>query len=461
MNLTSILEYVKYTKKSIFPVSLFCFVASFYIAFTYGFEDKKTISILAISFIGVFLISYITGVFISYYRLPKKKDPNKYGVLFVIDTHNNKEDYEAIKNKICEHFDTLSEQSNTIKLVSITPTLKNISCIKNIDDFEKQKKLLKKTNCFFGVFMKATDFGKGNSKYELQMNAMVSHVHLEPNLKQLLAKNFGFVFRNLKLNSIDKTNDLKDLQLISTKLYIICQLIYGVCYEYAGYYLYAIRHYNSLLKNISKGSGSFYKEISSIINFEICAAVTNFSICEYHSYVYQDEYDFELVKETLEIMQPAQKVIHIDGFTMDFHLSKAIFLLLSGKIMEAKGEINLLSNKFKKYPPNKQSWLFSEACLVACEDNPKTYTAIESCYKKLAFNTAQDPKTMFDFLHTYSVNNPNNLGVKIAMFFIVMYRPELPIEILPKTLKTDLLRNCKKLKMNELYQLIKEAKKSF
>ena len=270
MKIKDIKEIIAFTKQSILYVSMFLIGLIFYIVFKFGFEEYLIRSVIAISVLVLVNIIYIFWVLVLYYKFPKNKDSKKYGVLFIIETFNNN-DYETLKNKFCEKFKELSAQSQSVKIESIIPTLKNVSTLKNknLSEGEIQKELLKKTNCTFGVFMKATDHGINNTKYDLYMNASVEYPNLKTELQDLLSENLNFVIRNIKLNALDKNDDLRGLQTISSKLHVVCQLIYGACHEYSKDYVYAICLYKDLLNKISSEKGAFYKEIFSALLFNL------------------------------------------------------------------------------------------------------------------------------------------------------------------------------------------------
>lgn len=203
----NILNAFKFTLNSIILVAVIISVGIGTICMTNGFENKgkTTMSLILISCLLVGFIVYSTVVLCLYYHLPKnKKSTKKMGVLFFINTHGNNSDFNAIKNKFCERFAELSMAIEKNNLNPVILTQKKTSVIKNIYDKDVQFKLLKRTNCIFGVFMTSTDEGRNTDEYQLQMNAMIVHPHLEKNLEEILSNNFNYIFRDLHVSSLSK-----------------------------------------------------------------------------------------------------------------------------------------------------------------------------------------------------------------------------------------------------------------
>lgn len=438
----NLFEAFKFTLNSIILVAIAVSLGIGTVCLSNGFESKGKMitSIILISCLILIFICYIVIVLCLYYRLPKHKNGlNKMGVLFFINTHGNTYDYKSIKDKFCERFADLAFTIERNNLNPIILSQKQCSVIKNIQDKDIQFKLLKKTNCIFGVFIKSTDEGKENDNYQLQMNAMIAHPHLAENLENILKNNFNYVFKDLHVSSFNKKNDLKNLQNLSTQLYYICQLIYAVANEYSGYYVGAIKLCNDILKNIKNDSSKFYKQLSIILLCEICCCATTISMAQYMDFVNNDNYDETMVHDALLLMGNAVQHLNLDDYTINYHLAKAVYKLICGKINESKGEINLLDSKFKRLKPNLRTWLYSDAFLTACDNNPKKYWSIDKKYKQLKNNNTQDPVLMFNFINAYYDRAQENLGIKIAMILIVYYK-NLNKELLSNSFRENVVK---------------------
>ena len=456
------LNELNFTKKSLIFIGAIFLFAIGLICIKIGFNNSYnfTLSLILISFLFVSYLIYLIIVLCLYYKLPKNKDKSKMGVLFYINTHGNFEDYKTLTEKFCERFAELSNNIETNIIKPIILTQKQVSVVKDIENQDTQQKLLKKTHCLFGVFMKATDSGKNSDEYELQMNAMLIHPHLNKNLHRIFENNFNYIFKDLNLSTLSKSNDLKNLKALSTQLYYVCQLIYGVANEYLGHFEYAIQLYRKIIDNVEKDQTKFYKLLTFILHNELCLSVICLCGQEYDNYVYYDKYNKEKIKKCLDLMAISLTKTKNPDFEMSFHLAKAVYHLLCDNLIESKGEISILSNNFSKTPPNLRPWLYSEAFLTACENNPKKYWNIDKKYKQLKNNISQEPKKMYDFTFTYYSSHTDNLGIKIALILLVYYRKELPLDILPKGFKEQVIQELESQNLNNfanhLKNLIKE-----
>lgn len=455
-----LLEYMKFTKKSILPISVILLTAMGLISINVGFKSKadKILSITLISVLLIFNILYIFAVLQSYIKLPKNKT-GKMGILFYINTHNNSFDYKKIVDKFCEKFEDLSESIEQNKLKLIILTEKQVSSIKNISSRDTQHELLKKTYCDFGVFMKLSDLGDNSDEYELQMNSMLSHPYIAPALKIVLEQSFSRVFSGLHISTLNRKNDLKDLQNLSTQLYYICQFIYGVANEYSGFYLGALNLFKGIIASINNNQTKFYALLNSFVHYELCT--TSMSICriEYLNYINENKYNVLLVQNTLSTMHNSLRNIKNPEFEINYHLAKSVMLFIDGKILESKGEISLLTKKYSSVAPNLRPWIYSDAFLTAYENNPKTYWQINKKYKTLRNNKTQDSFLMFRFINSSLNNNPDNLGLKIALLFIVYYRQDLSVNLLPDNFKNMVVENLYLLKQDDLALYINNLEK--
>lgn len=450
-----IFQAFKFSLKSIIAIGVIFAVAIGTICIEVGFSDenKTTLSIVLISLLFLLFITYTSIVLILYYKLPKNKKLTKMGVLFYINSHGNKDDYNAIKDKFCEKFSELSNSIIVNELNLIILTEKQVSVIKNINDEDYQEILLKKTKCVFGVFIKATDEGRNSDNYELQMNAMIIHPELKKALEDILKNNFSYIFNGLRMSTLNKKNDLKDLQNLSTKLFYICQIIYAVANEYSKHYHGAIKLCNDILHAIEHNETKFYKQVCIILRCEICCCAFSISDAQYKEYVYNEQYDAEMVNNVLKILGPQISKLKIPVYTIDYHLMKSVYQLITNHIPEAIGEINILDKTFNNVKPNARAWKYSEAFLTAVLNNPKKYRQIDILYKGLKNNNTQDPLLMFDFINTYCAINPENLGAKIALLLFVKYK-SLDPERLPSNLKSEVIDELTKLGNNDLITAI-------
>ena len=453
----NIFNIFKLTKHSILLVLVLISCGIGIVCIKNGFDTNNhmIISITLIIILILFFIIYTIIVMCSYYKLPKNKHKTKMGVLFYINTHGNYEDYKSLKDKFFECFSELSEQlqKNLVNPIILSP--KKVSVIKNSHDTEQQKKLLQKTNCLFGVFMKSTDEGRNSDEYQLQMNSIILHPLLPEDIKAIFAHNFNYVFKDLRLQSLNKTNDLKKLQQLSTQLYYVCQFTYAIANEYSKHYVGAIQLCNDILHKIKEDNSTFYKNLSTILRCEICNCAIKITTAQYNDYVYNSSYDTNMVKNALSLMHEPIKKLNIPLYNINYHLAKAVYHLMSGKIIESKGEIAILEKYYQKTPPNMRVWAFSEAFLTACENNSKKYWAIDKKYKELKNNETQNSLLMFQFLNTFCNNNPNNLGIKIAMILLVYYK-DLDYNLLPENFRNDVVSSLKSIKHDDLARHIEK-----
>lgn len=455
-----LIESMRFTKKSIFPVFIITVGIMITICVKIGFIGINSIIISIISLSAIFFIflGYTIYVICLYHKLPKNKSDNM-GVLFYINAHKNSDDYTTITNKFCEKFQDMSKQIENNKLTPIILTEKQVSVIKNIYNPDIQHKLLKKTNCLFGVFMKSTDVGKESDEYELKMNAMLTHPRLNEILGKMLKNNFNCIFQGLHSNTLNKRSDLKDLQNLSTQLYFVCQLIFGVANEYCGYSLGALHLFQQIESKIKNEKSNFYNQLLTIVNHEICSSSILITTEQYNNFIYNNQYDVDVVKDTLEIMNKYLQIIKNDYYTINYHLSKAVYHLICGRITESKSEISLLSKNFSKIRPNQRVWAYSEAFLMAYENKQNKYKTLNEKYKYLKNNKTQDPSTIYYFIDAFLNKEPTNLGLKLALLLLTYYKKdELNCDILPKNIQDEVVCELNKLGQIQYSKFIKELK---
>ena len=408
-----------------------------------GFKNGLIISIILLVLFGCYA-KYVHNL---YYKLPKNKR-DAIGILFYINTHGNHLDYKSITNKFCERFEELSEMIQQYKLYPIILTEKQVSVIKNISIDNTKINLLNKTNCDFGIFMKATDCGQSSDEYELQIHGTLSHPKLNNDLDKLLSHNFNYVFQDLHSNTINKKNDLENLQILSTQLYYICQLMIGAIDKYSGFPQRALKLFMEMESKINNASSKFYRQLFLILKYEICSCIIAIADTEYKNFIFDGIYNKDVVKESLDIMKDTlRKISHIN-FTINYHLAKSVYHVMCGNIIEAKGEISLLDKYFKTIEFNQRPWIYSEAFLVALENKPNKYKTINTKYKTLKNNKTQEPLNIYYFIIAFLERQPNNLGLKLAQLLLVYYKKdEFNINILPENLQQEIV-----LELNNLNQ---------
>ena len=451
-----LLSVITFTLKSIIFLGIIILFFIGKIIFSIDFETRENlaVSIIGIVSLIILFLVYCIIVVLLYYRLPKAKN-DKMGVLFYINTYGDAENYKSIKNKFFEQFSQLSNLLENNKLFPIILNPKQISVIKNIHDKDTQFKLLKKTNCVFGAFVFATDEGKDSDCYQLKMDAMIVHPTLPIELEKTLKNNFNYVFnQNLHLNTLNKKNDLTALQALGGELYCICQLMYGVANLYSGYYLGALNLYWSLYIKLNQGQSPFNRQISGILEKEICTAAIVINASEYNTYILDGVYDTEKVSNALNYMGQVVSKLSNPDFIIDYYLTKATCKVLLGELVESKKQLAKLNELSKKYPNCKKICGYSDAFLCAAENKENKYWDIYKKYKKLKNNNTQDPKKIFDFINMYSIQNPQNLGVKLAMLFLVHFK-DLPQGLLPDDFRLEILTELESIN-KELSTVVKK-----
>lgn len=224
----SLIKLFTFTKQSLITATLILIFSIIERLANIGIDTEDNIKIFSVwCALLIFLyVIYVIIVLCSYHIFPKNKlKDDKIGVLFFIDTCDNKEDYKAIKEKLVDEFRKLSENNpySDKKLSPIILSMKNVEVLKDkIYDRKEEEKLLKKTNCIFGVFFKAINEGRESLNYELNINAAITHPSMNTLTRKIFANNFSLILREVGVNKLNKNNELKDLNLIASKLYYIC-----------------------------------------------------------------------------------------------------------------------------------------------------------------------------------------------------------------------------------------------
>ena len=437
-----IIKEINFTLKSIIPLGILSTFVIFLLLYLIGFSGTKNtiITIVFCSGILLFDIFYISFVLAKYYTYPKNKDNiNRMGVVFYINTYGNKKDFISINNKLCENFAQLSEKLETNKMNVVILPMQRVETIKDIYNSDIQEKIIKKTNCTFGLFLKALDSGEGSSQYELQMNAKINAPNkMRPNIEKIFKINFDYIFDKINSTNINKKDDLKDLKSLSAQLFIICQFIYGVAHEYTENYDFSINLFLEMLEKTKTVNNNFYTKIRWFITYELCNSCLGVISQQYFNFVNNGVFNTDIVNKMLNIMRPS--VIELNDYetTCDYHTSIAIVNVISGKILEAQSEINKVLKNTNFYKNNSKSIYYSEVFLIACSNNPKKYWNIYKKYKALENDTTQDSYTIFKFILNYYKLHQDNLGLKLALIFLTYFKSDLSFDLLPN----DLIENA-------------------
>lgn len=436
------LEELKFTKKSLIPIGIILAIAIFTVIATVGFADKikSIISFCVIGIIVLFYIAYIIAVICLYHLLPKNKE--KYmGVLFVVDTRQNHEDYKAICEKFIDNFSSLSPilQDNILKPIVLSE--KNITIRKIRNAFynaDAQTALLKRTNCSFGVFLKTTDTGRCGDFYELTLNAAMLHNKFDPSIQKLFQNNFTYIFKELRKETLNRNDELQNLKNTSTKLFVVCQLIYATAYEYSLQTQKAAALFNELLISINKATDDFYVNIKRIVIGEIYACFAINALIEYKNYIENGKYNFNKLLYYSNFVKPVVKSLNIHCQS-DYYNTLATIYVLQGNYNEAKSVITTLRQNNKKVQHNKRWWEYSYAFILACLDNPKKYSAIITAYREIR-NNSMSAVNIWLFTNRYYSDHKNSLGIKIAICSLYYYREDIKREELSLQFPLDLIK---------------------
>lgn len=326
---------------------------------------------------------------------------------------------------------------------------------------EKKLKLVKRCKCMFGIFMTATNQGRKGKTYQLQMTGELLRPELERELYDLLKRNFNFIFKDLKINTLNKENDLNELQNFETKLYYICQTVYATANEYAGYLDYAINAYKSILQSIEQSKDDFYYRLSIILNYEICICANMICCKQYDEFISTGKYDTIKVSKQLDIMYLPCKKLKDTKINVAYNQNKAILFFLSNKANEAEGVINLLDKNYKKIYINKRPWMFSKAFLYAYRANVSQYQDIETQYRLIQYNTLENVLKVFRFIKSYHDNINSSINIKLALFWLVYYREDLTETLLSDNFYDNLIFDLERIGLIELKTKIKNIVDNF
>lgn len=393
--------------------------------------------------VTVAFIIYLGITLLSYTILPKNRKDKAVGVLFIIDTHNNVEEYDSLRQKICEQFELLAGKN--VQHEKITPVILSFKQVeaykKKIGTKDLKAKLIDKCNCLFGIFIRANDDGKrGCNNYQLQMQATFLHPHLNRELKNIFQNNFNYIFRDLRINSLDRNQDLGELQSFGSKLFYICRLVFAVANAYSGYLEFALKSYCNILSEMERINNKFYSELTRILHYEICGCAIILFDKQYQLFIEKGLYDGPLMNEALNRFYASMKKTQNESLFIRYNLQKAIHALLAERnILEAKGSISILQKRFKKVKPNLRPWTYSEAFLFACAADTSQLKSIRKHYSRLKHNKVQDAKQIYDFINSYIDNIDSKLSIKLALFWLVFYREDLSKELIPGTFMKSII----------------------
>ena len=145
------------------------------------------------------------------------------------------------------------------------------------------------------------------------------------------------------------------------------------------------------------------------------------------------------------------KLIKNHGYIINYHLNKAVYnFIVNQNIAEAESEINLLDRYYPKVNSKCRTWNYSKAFLVACKNDAKEYDSIQMLYKKIVDDVVQDPLNIYYFLNRYLQDNPNNTGVKIALFWLVYYKQDLNKDLIDDNFIEEIIFDLQKFQNESL-----------
>ena len=419
-----------FTWNSIWFAFLSVVALSIIIIFTVGFDTRED-TILSLALICSFLLFcllYSVVVIYKYKKLPKNKSKDKAGVLFIINTHNNTKDYKNIREKFLENFEHFVSDRDACKIMPIVLTEKQVLGLKHYDNVKNAQKLMKKTNCIMFVSLTTYDLGDKSTKYQLKISALVFHPNMNNVVAEVFTRNINTIFSSLYINEIDRKNDLKDLQLLSNKLYFVCQIIFATANEYTGYFIAARKIYSQLVDRLKNPTDNFYRQIKKIAHIELFNCCKLLLTNSYEDYINNGVFNPEKVRAVICDMETLIKNVNTDDAIQYYYLYKAIYDVLLGNFGEANKTVERLKKKYENIPQNQRPWAYSESFLFACQATNKQFATIEKKYKSLKNNRSQDVNRIYLFINQFMEQNPSNIGVKQALFWLVYYRKDLNLE---------------------------------
>lgn len=423
----NLLKELTFTKKSLIPVGLICGVAIYCIMSTLGFSDKYK-AVLSWVFSGTVLLAYLlylTMVIILYYLLPKNKSDN-IGVLFVIDSKDHS-DYLAVKDKLIANFKQIASNSKVNVLNPIVLSEKVIATKrfnKNFWDESSRGKILIKCRCHFIIYIKTTDTGRNSDTYELSISATILHTKFDSPIKDIFENNLTNIFKPLQHEILDRNDELRNLKVKSSKLYVVCQLLYATACEYSGRFFEALPIFKELRDQlISVKDDGFYKIVNNIIELEMFSCFVLISNIEYLKYIKSGEYIVENVKKANSYLSNIVNKLNYN-YQVDYHNNLSIMFVLNNNITEAKRELELIPSNCKQLPLKKRWWEYSKVFILACGNNSSCYSKIISTYKRIK-NVTVHEYNVLHFIKMYLNMHDNLTGVKIAMFSFCYYHPKI------------------------------------
>lgn len=440
----NLLKELKFTKKSLIPVGIILITTIYIIMVQVDFSNQSSVIISSVFsvLIGVFYISYIIVVFCSYYCLPKNKS-NKIGVLFVIDAKIH-DDYEAIKDKLIGNFNDISSRSavNILKPIVLSEKVVSTKKLKNIIyDKEGIVELLKKSRCNFIILIKTTDTGRNSDTYELSMNATILHSKFDLPIKKIFENNVSYIFKTLRNDILNRKDELQNLKVKSSKLYVVCQLIFATACEYSGNVFSALPIFKELYSQLVNNKDDFYNLVKHIVKLEIFTCFIIVDTREYKNYIKNGSYKVEDVEKATYYIEPLIKSLD-SNYQKGYHNSLAIRYVLTDDILAAKKEAEFLKIDSKQTSLCKRWWEYSLAFILACENNPAKYNQVISKYEKIK-NVEVDCNDILRFIKRYLNVHSDLIGVKVALFCLYYYRKELDIAELPTEFIQNLIDDLK------------------
>ena len=155
------------------------------------------------------------------------------------------------------------------------------------------------------------------------------------------------------------------------------------------------------------------------------------------------------------------KKLKDDRITIVYYQNRAVLLFFERKINEAQGIIDLLDKIFKKLYINRRPWMFSKAFLFAYKANILECQEIEQHYKLIKYNTLENISRVFNFTKSYHDKIDSSINIKLALFWLVYFRQDLPETFLSDDFYNELISDLENLGLSDLKTKIKNIVDNF
>lgn len=445
LNLTKKLNF---TLKSLWVALILFVVVSVIVCINPGFSGdnyKTTVILLCTFFVLTFV--YIMIVISLYKVLPRNKSKDNIGVLFIINTHGNSEDYKNIREKFIENFEHLRVCNDECQINPIVLSEKNVIGLKYTGSEKEDKRIMLKTNCLIIVHLRTYDIGKKSTEYQLQISAKIFHPKMNEIVEKVFSKNINTIFSGLNVNVVNREKDLKTLQGLSSKLFYVCRIICAVANEYTGFYAYARKVFTSMYNKLEKVKDPFYIKLKKILLIELFHCDRLILSDSYEKYLRDGQYDSQKTREVLNDLSMILKINNNPDVMLCLNSFQAIDGVLTNDLGMANDSLQKIKTKFNYVKRNDQSWAYSEAFVYACQANVKQYKEIEKKYRALKNNRSQQVEKIYFFINNYIYQHPENIGVKLALFWLAYYRKDLSLQMISQEFVSQLVkdltsRNC-------------------